>query len=352
MSANEKNISGTVLRIQRMSTEDGPGIRSTIFFKGCPLSCVWCHNPESISPQVQVYWEKTRCLGCRSCMEACSKGALAMAQSGIVIDRLMCDSCAACVQACPSTAMNIYGEECEPNDLAHEVMKDKVYFQKSGGGVTLSGGEPTMQPLFTKELLSTFQQSGLHTALDTCGQCSGETLEALLPYTDLVLYDLKEIDPDKHKKFTGVSNTRILQNLVGLGRSMRERRLPGELWIRTPLIPDFTATPQNIKGIGVFIKEHLGGIVGRWELCTFNNLCVHKYESLGIDWVLKKTGLISPKEAKNLASLARDSGVKPEIVHLSGPMRNADSPESIGDRPHKSVINNDTGEYRSDGGYA
>jgi hypothetical protein len=132
---------------------------------------------------------------------------------------------------------------------------------------------------------------------------------------------------------------------------MRERRLPGELWIRTPLIPDFTATPQNIKGIGVFIKEHLGEIVGRWELCTFNNLCTNKYESLGIDWVLKKTGLISPEEAGSLASLARDSGVKPEIVHLSGTMRNADSTESMEDRPHKSVINNDARECRSEGGY-
>ena len=352
MSANEKNISGTILRIQRMSTEDGPGIRSTVFFKGCPLSCVWCHNPESISPKVQVHWAKTRCIGCRSCIEACSKGALAMAQSGIVIDRLACDSCAACVQACPSTAMDIYGEDCKPNDLAREVMKDKMYFQKSGGGVTLSGGEPTMQPLFTKELLSAFKQSGLHTALDTCGQCSWETLESLLPYTDLVLYDLKEIDTDRHKELTGVSNTRILENLIGLGHSMKERGMPGELWIRTPLIPDCTATPQNIKGIGVFIKEHLGEIVSRWELCTFNNLCTHKYESLGIDWAFKKTGLISHEEARNLASLARDSGVKTEIVHLSGPMRNADSTESMGEGPYKSVINNDSREWRSEGGYA
>ena len=352
MSANEKNISGTVLRIQRMSTEDGPGIRSTIFFKGCPLSCVWCHNPESISPQVQVHWAKTRCIGCRSCIEACSKGALAMAQSGIVIDRLVCDSCAACVQACPSTAMDIYGEDCKPNDLAREVMKDKAYFRKSGGGVTLSGGEPTMQPLFTKELLSAFKQSGLHTALDTCGQCSWETMEVLLPHTDMVMYDLKEIDPDKHKKFTGISNTRILENLIRLGRSIKERGMPGELWIRTPLIPNFTATPQNIKGIGVFIKEHLGEIVGKWELCTFNNLCTHKYESLGIDWAFKKTGLISYEEARNLTSLARDSGVKAEIVHLSGPMRNADSTESMEGRPHKSVINEETSECRSEGGYA
>ncbi|OGP67590.1 MAG: hypothetical protein A2031_01290 [Deltaproteobacteria bacterium RBG_19FT_COMBO_43_11] len=352
MSATEKNISGTVLRIQRMSTEDGPGIRSTIFFKGCPLSCVWCHNPESISPKVQVHWEKTRCIGCGSCIEACPKGALAMAQSGIIIDRLSCDSCAACVQACPSTAMDIYGEDSKPDDLAREVMKDEVYFRKSGGGVTLSGGEPTMQPLFAKELLSAFQQNGLHTALDTCGQCSWETLEALLPHTDMVMYDFKEIDPDKHKNLTGISNTKILENLIGLGRFMKERGLPDKLWIRTPLIPDCTATEQNIKGIGVFIKEHLGEIVGRWELCTFNNLCTHKYESLGIDWAFKKTGLISHEEAGSLASLAQGSGVDARIVHLSGPMRNADSTESRGEGPHKSVSNGDVSECRCEGVYA
>lgn len=335
-----------------MSTEDGPGIRSTIFFKGCPLSCVWCHNPESISPKIQVHWEKTRCLGCMGCIEACVKGSLAMAQSGIVIDRLTCDSCATCVVACPSTAMDIYGEDCKPNDLAREVMKDKVYFQKSGGGVTLSGGEPTMQPLFARELLSAFRKSGLHTALDTCGQCSWETLEELLPYTDMVMYDLKEIDPDKHKKFTGISNTRIFENLTSLGRFMKERGMPGELWIRTPLIPDCTATRENITGIGVFIKEHLGEIVGRWELCTFNNLCTHKYESLGIDWAFKRTGLISPEEAGNMALLARDSGVETGIVHVSGPMRNTDSAESMGDASDKSVINNNSREWKSEEGYA
>ena len=275
-----------------------------------------------------------------------------MAQSGIIIDRLSCDSCAACVQACPSTAMDIYGEDSKPDDLAREVMKDEVYFRKSGGGVTLSGGEPTMQPLFAKELLSAFQQNGLHTALDTCGQCSWETLEALLPHTDMVMYDFKEIDPDKHKNLTGISNTKILENLIGLGRFMKERGLPDKLWIRTPLIPDCTATEQNIKGIGVFIKEHLGEIVGRWELCTFNNLCTHKYESLGIDWAFKKTGLISHEEAGSLASLAQGSGVDARIVHLSGPMRNADSTESRGEGPHKSVSNGDVSECRCEGVYA
>jgi pyruvate formate lyase activating enzyme len=311
-------MEGTILRIQRMSTEDGPGIRSTVFFKGCPLSCVWGHNPESISPQRQVHWEKTGCIGCRSCIESCVRGAITVAKSGIIIERSLCDSCGACGRACPSAAMDIYGEVSTPLDLARQVLKDKAYFQKYGG-VTLSGGEPTMQPLFVKELLYIFRKEGIHTALDTCGQCSWETLEELLPYTDMVLYDLKEINPDKHKEFTGVSNIRILENLVLLGRYLQEQGKPRELWIRTPLIPGYTATRENLWGIGAFIGEHLGKCVSRWELCTFNNLCIHKYEGLGIHWDFSTSRLLSRDNTQKLALQARNSGLSPEIVHLSGP---------------------------------
>ncbi len=299
--------------------------------------CIWCHNPESISAKLQIHWEKTRCIGCRSCTDACIKGALAATETGIVIDRLTCDSCGACAQACPSTAMEIYGEARDPDALVREVLKDEVYFQKSGGGVTLSGGEPTMQPLFAKPLLSAFKQCGIHTALDTCGQCSWETLMTLLPHTDLVLYDLKEINPDKHKVFTGASNTRILENLILVSRFMKEHRLPAALWIRTPLIPDCTATPENLRGIGMFINEHLGSSVSRWELCTFNNLCIHKYEGLGIDWDFRKASLLSPARAERLRTLAQESGVDPGIVHVSGPMRAAGADEFLEDKTHTDI---------------
>jgi pyruvate formate lyase activating enzyme len=233
--------------------------------------------------------------------------------------------------------MEIYGEACEVNNLVHEVLKDETYFQKSGGGVTLSGGEPTKQPLFAKAVLSALKQYGIHTALDTCGQCPWETLDTLLPYTDLVLYDLKEINSDQHKKFTGVSNTKILENLILLSRSIKEHRLPGELWIRTPLIPDFTAAPENLQGIGMFIKERLGPSVSRWELCTFNKLCIHKYEGLGIQWDFRKTALLSRDKAERLTCLAQESGIDPGIVHLSGPMRVADANESPEGRTHTDI---------------
>jgi pyruvate formate lyase activating enzyme len=340
MRTNEKNMAGTILRVQRMSTEDGPGIRSTVFFKGCPLACVWCHNPESISPRLQIHWVKTRCIGCRSCIDACVKGALAATETGIAIERFKCDSCGACSEACPSTAMEIYGEACSLDNLVREVLKDETYFQKSGGGVTLSGGEPTMQPLFAKGLLSAFKQAGIHTALDTCGHCSWETLDALLPFTDLVLYDLKEINSEKHKAFTGASNARILENLILLRRFMKEHSLHSDLWIRTPLIPSCTDTPENLRGIGIFIKDHLGPSVSRWELCTFNNLCISKYEGLGISWDFRKAALLSRDETKRLACLARESGVDPGIVHLSGPMREVFPEESLEDEIHKGIARN------------
>jgi pyruvate formate lyase activating enzyme len=342
MITAEDKHRGTILRIQRMSTEDGPGIRSTVFFKGCPLACVWCHNPESISREPQVHWVKSRCIGCRSCIEACPKGALAFGDSGMTIDRFRCDSCSACVQACPSTAMEVYGEAFSAHDLVREVIKDKVYFQKSGGGVTLSGGEPTMQPGFTAELLSSFKQKGVYTALDTCGQCSWKTLEALLPHVDLVLYDLKEIDPENHKLFTGVTNKKILENIIMLGRFMKDRGMPGDLWIRTPLIPGCTATPENIKGIGAFIRKHLPSQVSRWDLCTFNNLCIHKYDGLGIDWPFKSSGLLDEEQANRLVALAGASGVEAGIVHLSGPMKTTCPYDFPDDEPHLGIAKEGT----------
>jgi pyruvate formate lyase activating enzyme len=194
-----------------------------------------------------------------------------------------------------------------------------------------------MQSLFAKGLLSSFKQGGIHTALDTCGHYPWETLDELLPYTDLVLYDLKEINADKHKEFTGASNTRILENLILLSRFMKEHSLPGELWIRTPLIPGCTATPENLRGIGMFIKEHVGASVSRWELCTFNNLCIHKYEGLGSEWAFRKAALLSRDEAEGFASLAQESGIDPGIVSLSGPMREADTDESLEDKTHTGV---------------
>jgi len=201
--SNKTDLSATILEIQRMSTEDGPGIRTTVFFKGCSLRCGWCHNPESIAAYPQVHWVANQCLGCKTCLAVCTHGALSFSEKGNRIDRDRCTGCGLCAEACPANALELLGSSWELNDLVAEVIKDRVYFTKSGGGVTLGGGEPTLQLPFCRELLKMLKKLGIHTALDTCGMCSRDALQKLLPYSDLVLFDVKEIDPQKHRIFTG-----------------------------------------------------------------------------------------------------------------------------------------------------
>ena len=311
-------MKANILEIQRMSTEDGPGLRTTIFFKGCTLNCLWCHNPESISPQPQVHWISNQCIGCKTCLEVCPEGALAFTAEGNRVDRNRCTGCGLCAEECPATALELLGQSWELDDLVAEIIKDRTYFEKSGGGVTLSGGEPTLQAPFNRELLKRLKESGIHTALDTCGMCSRKALEGLLPYLDLLLFDLKEIDPQKHRRFTGTTNEKILENLIYVRDWMQSNGRPKQLWIRTPIIPDATATGENIRGIGKFISGNLDGLVNRWELCAFNNLCRDKYLRLDLDWEYGDYDLLTKLLMEKMAAVARNSGVDPAIVLWSG----------------------------------
>ena len=311
------NPKATILEIQRMST-DGPGIRTTIFFKGCSLNCLWCHNPESISPHPQIHWISNQCIGCKICLEVCPEGALTFTADGNRIDRDLCTGCGLCAEECPGDALALLGQSWELDDLFQEIIKDRAYFEMSGGGVTLGGGEPTLQAGFNRPLLRKLKAAGIHTALDTCGMCSPEALEGLLPYTDLLLFDLKEIDPKKHERFIGIRNDRILKNLTRVGDYMQSNGHPGELWIRTPIIPDATVMDENIRGIGKFIAANLDGLVKRWELCAFNNLCKDKYSRLDLTWAYRDCELLSKLQMEKMAAVARNSGVDPAIVLWSG----------------------------------
>ena len=310
-----------VFEIQRLSTEDGPGIRTTVFFKGCSLACAWCHNPESISARPQLHWIASRCIGCGTCCTVCPETALTLSDGGLVIDRTRCTQCGQCAEECPSTALERIGTRWRLDDLVHEVLKDRAFFASSGGGVTAGGGEPGLQAPFLTAFLSTLKQEGIHTAVDTCGCYPRLALDAFLPFADLVLYDLKEIDPERHRAFTGRVNGQILDNLKAIGSRMTAGAAPQALWIRTPVIPDATATEANIAGLGHWIADHLKGAVTRWELCAFNNLCRDKYLRLDRDWAFNTHPLLSKTTMEHLAGIARRSGVDPDIVHWSGSTR-------------------------------
>ncbi len=320
MQINEKK-KATILEIVRMSTEDGPGIRTTVFFKGCTLACSWCHNPESISIKPQLCWVGSRCIGCKTCLDVCEKDALTLTETGMQIDRSLCSGCGDCATECPGTALELMGKIWQLDDLVEEVIKDRAYFKTSDGGITISGGEPTMQAGFAGAFLKSLRQKGLHTALDTCGQCSREALDQTLPYAAMVLFDMKLIDQQAHKKFTGHDNKRILDNLLHVADYIRSHVYPNALWIRTPIIPNTTATPENIYGIGQFIAKNLSDVVDRWELCAFNNLCRDKYLRLDQKWTFHDAELLTKDDMDALTKTAKSSGVDPKIVFPTGSTR-------------------------------
>ena len=291
-----------------MSTDDGPGVRTTIYFNKCLLNCVWCHNPESIPNKPQIQWLEQKCIGCNSCVEICRKDALSMKEDGLNIRREKCNSCGDCIAACPSTALSMLGEWWELKDLFHEIEKEKIFFTKSKGGITVSGGEPTLQSDFLLRFFKLCKKNGISTALDTCGYSRKKIYQKLLPYVDLILLDIKMIDPDKHKQYTGVRNELILENAKWISNYIKENGK--KLWIRTPLIPKYTATNENIKAIGEFITFDLNNIPEKWDLLSFNKLCEVKYSRLGRSWILKDEPLMTKQEMEHFLELAKKTGVK------------------------------------------
>jgi len=308
------------------TTHDGPGMRTTVFVKGCPLHCRWCQNPESIARKNEVWWERVNCIGCGSCLDACPNHALRADEQGIHVERSLCAACGTCADACPAAAMVWQGQEYDMEALLKEVLRDRVYYRQFGGGVTCSGGEPLLQYPFVTEFFRRLKEEGISTALDTCGCVPRENLEAVLPWTDYILYDMKLIDSDTHREFTGAPNERILENLLYAADFVRKADHPMEIWIRTPLIPDATATVENITGIGTFIRDHILDVVARWELCAFNGVCVSKYEKLGKTWAYDGMGAMSQAQIAPLRAAAL-SVIPEEKLIITGMIR-ADQEEN------------------------
>ncbi|MFN2226360.1 MAG: glycyl-radical enzyme activating protein [Anaerolineae bacterium] len=292
------SLQGTTFNIQRFSTEDGPGIRTTVFFKGCPLRCAWCHNPEGLARRPELMWYDVRCIGARDCLGACPLGALTLIPEGMTVDRERCDACGACVRACPTGALEVIGRTWTPEALFAEVQKDAVFYETSGGGVTLSGGEPLVQSEFLNELCRLCHAAGLHVALDTCGAAPWAAYEALLPDVDLVLFDLKIFDKERHRAATGATNAGILDN----ARRLAAAGVP--LWIRTPLIPGYTADEENVAALATFLAAELP-TVQRWDLLAYTNLGEPKYRRLDRPYALAGTPLPTRAEMEALHAVAQ-----------------------------------------------
>ncbi len=234
---------GTVFNIQKFSLNDGPGIRTTVFLKGCPLNCIWCHNPESKKIYPELFYVPNKCIGCTLCLSVCPNNCHSFLENTHIFNRDTCTLCGKCATVCAPKALEIVGEEKSVEEVLKEVLKDKPFYENSGGGVTISGGEPMANPCFTYELLKAFKENGLHTAIETSGFGKKEDFIKIAPLVDLFLFDYKETDPKLHKEFTGVSNELILENLKMLDD------LGNKIILRCPIIPGYNDRKEHFEGI-------------------------------------------------------------------------------------------------------
>lgn len=265
-----------ILEIRGNSLDDGPGIRSVVFFKGCPLSCAWCHNPESKRAGAEISFDAKECVACDTCVKLCPEKALSRKKNGFV-DRDKCSLCFACADSCPSGALSRVGREMSVDEIAETVLRDRPFFENSGGGVTLSGGEPSLFIDFSSSLLASLKKKKVHTLLETCGHFDWDAFEEkMAPHLDAVYFDIKLMDGAAHKKYCGVSNEKILSNfgkLIALAAKGKIAVLP-----RTPLVPGITDTEQNLSAIAGYLSG-LG--VGKAALLPYNPMWHEKSGKIG-----------------------------------------------------------------------
>lgn len=287
---------GIIFNIQRYSIHDGPGIRTTVFLKGCPLSCWWCQNPESqLSGQEMIFWGD-RCIGCGACSTICPSGAIQIKNGIPITEKEKCILCGKCIEKCPAIAREMIGEKLTAEEVIKEIEKDLVFYEESGGGVTFSGGEPLRQSEFLEGLLNGCREKKIHTAVDTSGYISWEILNKINPKVDLFLYDLKLMDNERHKKYTGVSNEIILENLEKLSS------IHNNIFIRFPVIPGINDDYQNIRKLGEFLSSLE---ITQVNLLSYHYIGKDKYRRLRSAYKLAATQPPSKEKLSEVSAILR-----------------------------------------------
>lgn len=268
-----RDVKGKIFEIQRFSIHDGPGIRTTVFLKGCSLKCRWCHNPESISPKPLLSFLPDKCIGCGYCLKTCRRGAHQLADGKHVLDRSLCEVCGQCTLECYAGALEMVGREVTAGEVIDEVRRDEPFYRTSGGGMTLSGGEPLVQIEFSEALLKSAKETGLHCCMETSGCADFSRLERVMPLVDLFLFDIKDIDPAHHVEFTGVSNVLILENL----RKLHDRG--AKVRLRLPVIPGFNDREDHFRGVAELAKSlpQTEGV----QIMPYHRLGISKLERMG-----------------------------------------------------------------------
>lgn len=288
--ADTQILKGIVFDIQKFALHDGPGIRTAVFLKGCELRCQWCCNPESQLPAPQLAFDAAKCMHCMECVDSCSFGALTKIGNRLNVNFEKCTGCGDCVKECGYGALKIFGYETNAETLIKEVAKDKLYFDNSGGGITLSGGDPVFQHEFSFEILKLAKEKGIHTCLETSGHCKPEIIRKLAEVTDLFLFDFKHFKNESHEKFTGVPNGIILQNLDYLCKKGKN------VILRCPIIPGVNDSLEHFRAIAETGNKY--DAIREVEIMPFHDWGFHKYEMIGMKRPAIQSGTI-PKETKN-----------------------------------------------------
>ena len=300
MDSINYNMTGTVFDMQRFSLHDGPGIRTIVFLKGCPLHCRWCSNPESQNSSPIVMYKKSDCFKCGRCISVCKVGAISF-DNETHINREKCTGCGECTNVCPSGALVLKGKTITIQQAIKELKKDATIFRRSGGGVTLSGGEPLVQHDFASQLLLACKSQGWSTAIETTGFGSSEAIEKVIPYVDTVLLDIKHIDPYTHKKFTGISNEVILKNAKRISQITKTV-------VRVPIIPGFNYSYKDIEDIAKFVKTLNN--VDTIHLLPYHTFGENKYDLLGIEYTLDGLKRLSKEDLNEHKKIVESYGIK------------------------------------------